>query len=286
MLVKLRELGYRSYGLELTGPRVARSSIATLDYYPKSRRLILSDLCMPGDSSSDTPLEDLDQALIDFFEGQKNTHKSFGPRLHLVTNAPLSFPPLFSKKMGASAQTVNEEIEWMLGVWKKLKNRPKAFLDYVHRPVEIYLRHLCPERFAFADSLGSNQVLLAARMLKLKEHLPNKQKESFPKASFQRMCRALKTRSFVFNNYNSLIDGLDARKDFLTALQKKLPQLFIFDESFELMVLHIHAFQAFILALTGHLEFKEACERPPQNFPKKAHWMLLPKSVFDWERML
>lgn len=284
--MKLRELGYRSYGLELTGPRVARSSIATLDYYPKSKRLMLADLCMPGDANSENPTDDLDQALIDYFEKQKSGNKAFASKLHLVCNAPLSFPPLFSKKMGASTQNVNEEIEWMQNVWRKLKPRPKPFLDYVHRPIEIYLRHQCPERFAFADSLGSNQVLLAARMLKLKEHLPTKIKESFPKASFIRICKTLKTRSFVWTNYNSLIDGLDARKDFLNALQKKLPELFIFDESFELMVLHLHAFHAFVLALTGHLEFKEACERIPPNYPKKSHWMLLPKQTIDWDRIV
>jgi hypothetical protein len=104
---------------------------------------------MPRDEESD-----LDQALVDFFQDQEKLSKSL-----VVTNAPLSFPPLLSMKMGASRDTVRQEIEWMEHLWKQLKPQPRKFLDYVHRPVEIYLRHQCPERFAFADAIGSNQSL-------------------------------------------------------------------------------------------------------------------------------
>ena len=64
-----REGGYRSYGLELTGPRVPRSTIAVLDYYPKSKRLILSDLAAPSDTEND----DLDRAILDYFK----THEQY-----------------------------------------------------------------------------------------------------------------------------------------------------------------------------------------------------------------
>ncbi len=274
--MKTSEIGYRSYGLELTGPRVPRSTIAVLDYYPRSQRLILSDLMMPRDEESD-----LDQALVDFFQDQPKLSKSL-----LVTNAPLSFPPLLSKKMGASHDTIRQEIEWMEHLWKQLKPQPRKFLDYVHRPVEIYLRHQCSERFAFADAIGSNQILLAARMLKLRENIKAKFHESAPRASFHRIAKSLKARSFILKGYSSLSDGLEARRDFMNLLQKKMPELFIFDESLEMLVLHIQAFHAFILALTGHLKNREYCERPPHNFPKKSNWLLLPKQVIDWERVI
>ena len=274
--MKSRELGYRSYGLELTGPRVARSAVAVLDYYSKSRRLILSDLLMPTDEDGD-----LDQSLIDYFHSKEKI-----PRCIVATNAPLSFPPLLAQKMGMTKDHMRAEIDWMEGHWSKLKPQPRKFLDYVHRPVEIYLRHLCPERFAFADSIGSNQILLAARMLKLKQAIDLKIFESAPRASFQRIAKSLRARTFIIQCYSSLTDGLEARRDFMNLVQKKIPELFIFEESLEMLLLHIQAFHAFVLALTGHLAQREMCENPPAGFPKRSNWLLLPKQVIHWDRAI
>jgi hypothetical protein len=275
-----REGGYRSYGLELTGPRVPRSTIAVLDYYPKSKRLILSDLAAPSDTEND----DLDRAILDYFKTQCEDKKILS-RSRLATNAPLSFPPLMTKKLG-SRMGYKEEVAWMEETWQKLRPRPRKFLDYVHRPVEIYLRHLCPERFAFADAIGSNQALLSARVLKLKEEIPMKMLECSSRAAFQRICRTLRSRAFIIKGYSSLTDGLEARKDFMQLLQKRLPELFIFDESMEQLILHLHAFNAFIMALTLHLDMRGYCERPPANFPKKSQWLLLPRQQIDWEKLL
>jgi len=278
--VKTKELGYRTYGLELTGPRVPRSAVAILDYYPRSKRLLLSDLMMPQDEESD-----LDQSLIEAFHKSLHAQEKNSKNI-FVTNAPLSFPPLMAKKMGVSHETIRQEIEWMNDLWKRLRPQPRKFLDYVHRPLEIYLRHACPERFAFADAIGSNQILLAARMLKLRESLKTKIFESAPRASFHRIAKSLKARTFILQSYSSLTDGLEARKDFMHLIQRKVPELFIFEESFEMLVLHIQAFHAFVLALTGHLLHKEFCERAPHGFPKKSNWLLLPKQVIDWERVI
>jgi len=275
-----KEAGFRSYGLELTGPRVPRSTVAVLDYYPKSRRLILSDLVAPeGDG------EDLDRALIEYFNSQ-STDKDLLKRSRLATNAPLSLPPLLSKRMGASQATYKEEVDWINSQWEKLRPRPRKFLDYVHRPVEIYLRHLCPERFAFADAIGSNQVLLTARMLKLREDIKLKVIECSPRASFQRICRTLRARSFILKSYSSLADGLEARKDFMQLLQKRMPELFIFEESEESLILHLHSFHAFIMALALHLDHKGYCERTPPNFPSKSQWTLIPRQQIDWDKIV
>lgn len=275
-----KEAGFRSYGLELTGPRVPRSTVAVLDYYPKSRRLILSDLIAPG---GDT--DDLDQAMLEYFaEQSKDT--SLLKRSLLATNAPLNFPPLLSKRMGGSPANYKEEVAWMEETWEKLRPRPRRFLDYVHRPVEIYLRHLCPERFAFADAIGSNQALLTARFMKLREDLKIKTIECSPRASFQRICKTLRARSFILKSYSSLADGLEARKDFMNLLQKRLPELFIFEESLESLILHLHSFHAFIMALTLHLDHKGYCEKAPPYFPKKSQWTLLPRQQIDWDKVI
>jgi hypothetical protein len=275
---------YRSYGLELTGPRVARSTIAVLDYYPKSKRLILTDLAAPG-HEADAENDDLDLALLQYFKTQ-SADKKLLARSRMATNAPLSFPPLLAKKLGSSRGTYAAETEWLNETWEKLRPRPRKFLDYVHRPVEIYLRHLCPERFAFADAFGSNQALLSARILKLKEELNIKLMECSPRAAFHRICRTLRARTFILKSYSSLADGLEARKDFIELLQKRLPELFIFEESLEHLILHLHAFHAFIMALTLHLDSKGYCERPPSNFPAKSQWVLLPRQQIDWDRVL
>lgn len=275
-----KEACIRSFGLELTGPRVPRSTVAVLDYYPKSQRLILSDLSAPG---ADT--EDLDLALIDFFS-EHAQQKQFRNGSRIATNAPLGFPPFLSQKMGSRSSTYKDEVKWMADTWEKLRPRPRKFLDYVHRPVEIYLRHLCPERFAFADAIGSNQALLTARILRLKEDIDFKIYECSARASFQRICKTLRARSFILKGYSSLADGLEARKDFMQMLQKRLPQLFIFEESLESLILHIHSFHAFIMALTLHLDNKGYCEKVPHDFPQKSQWMLLPRQQIDWDKIV
>ncbi|MEZ4814666.1 MAG: hypothetical protein R3A80_05605 [Bdellovibrionota bacterium] len=275
-----KEAGFRSYGLELTGPRVPRSTVAVLDYYPKSRRLILSDLVAPGGDG-----ENLDQALIDYFHSQSQD-KGLLKRSRLATNAPLSLPPLLSKRLGSKQALYKDEVDWMNSTWSKLRPRPRRFLDYVHRPLEIYLRHLCPERFAFADAVGSNQVLLTARMFKLQENIKFNMIESSPRASFQRICRTLRARSFILKSYSSLADGLEARKDFMQLLQKRMPELFIFEESVESLILHLHSFHAFILALTLHLDHKGYCEKAPPDFPAKSQWTLIPRQQIDWDKIV
>lgn len=278
--MKTREIGYRTYGLELTGPRVPRSTVAVLDYYPKSKRLILTDLVAPGIET-----EDLDQALIAYFDAHLG-ERALIKKSRIATNAPLGFPPFLAKKMGTSRNTYNEEVEWMESTWTKLKPQPRRFLDYVHRPVEIYLRHLCPERFAFADAIGSNQALLTSRILKLKENIKSKMHECSPRASFYRICKSLRARTFILKSYSSLSDGLEARKDFMQLLQKRMPELFIFEESMENLILHLHAFHAFTMALSLHIDNMGYCERPPPHFPKKSGWMILPRQHIDWDKLL
>ncbi len=275
-----KEAGYRTYGLELTGPRVPRSTVAVLDYYPKSKRLILSDLVAPGAES-----DDLDQALLEYFATQFSD-KVLLKNSRVATNAPLGFPPLLAKKMGSTRSTYLQEVAWMQDTWEKLRPRPRKFLDYVHRPAEIYLRHLCPERFAFADAIGSNQTLLSARILKLRETIKIKMHECSVRASFHRICKTLRARTFILKGYSSLSDGLEARKDFMNLLQKRMPELFIFEESIETLILHLHSFNAFIMALTLHLDNKGYCEKPPAQFPRQSQWILLPRQQIDWDRVL
>lgn len=273
-----KQLAQRHIGLELGGPRSGHTFLSSLDVYPGSHRCVLSKLeAIKEDHDPDQPLI---QALIENSEFPEGKIAGAG------VQAPLSFPPLWRKILGAQlTQQEKKELKWMKESEKELqkKVKVKAFIPYLHRPTEIYLRHFTRERFPISDFFSSSGALLAARLLSCRQHVKKiKFHEVYVRGSVVRICQSLNMPKFVENNYSHLTSGVEARYEFFQNLQEKVPSFFFYDEHLELLTMNIHAFNSFMCALSHRLYFCEVTEKMPQHFPNPESWVLLPKKNFNW----
>lgn len=279
----MKGLGYRSFGLELSGPRTHRSAVAVIDFYPRSKRLLLSELSIPGKAYKDS-----DEALKEYFITKKK-ESSDTVKQAVAVHAPLSFPPLLLEGEKAQLpldQSKNSEVQWMHQVWQGLKPQPRPFLPYLQRPADIYLRYLTPESFVIPDAFSSSGAPLAARMNYLKPHIKMKLHEVSPKVSMQRFCSAFKWPKNWSEDYSKLTEGVETRKKIMDRLINEIPEIFIYDENIEDLILHLSYFQAFVNAMTMHFVFKNKVERRPDDFPKESSWVEIPKAVIDRSEIL
>jgi hypothetical protein len=262
----------RFLGLELSGPKNERSSLAALDYSRTTNRLILTDV-----ETSFGGVEDVsaDEVLLEHIKKlAREPGRSFKA---LTINAPLTLPPYFARE---SKPASHPEVLWMKKIWGRLKPRPRPFEPYLQRPVEIYLKYMTQERFLANDALGSNLAPLTARAHFLAKQFPNPTYESVPRFALQRIVIALGLPKNLFRDYTDIDKGLATREALLTGLIKKVPQLFIYDKDFDHMVQHPSQLHAFVLCLCGYLNAKGLCEKAPKSFPRSAGWTLLPKKTW------
>jgi hypothetical protein len=262
----------RFLGLELSGPKNERSSLAALDYSRATQRLILTDV-----ETSFGGVEDVsaDEVLL---EHVKKLAAEPGRQFKgLTINAPLTLPPLFAQDTRSS---LLREVVWMKKIWSRIKPRPRPFEPYLQRPVEIYLKYMTQEKFLASDALGSNLAPLTARAHYLQKKLPKPIFESVPRFALQRIVIALGLSKNLYRDYTDVDKGLATREALLTGLLKKVPQLFIYDRDFEHMVQHPSQLNAFVLCLCGYLNGRGLCEKAPKSFPRSAGWTLLPKKTW------
>ncbi|HVJ63916.1 MAG TPA: hypothetical protein VM901_01535 [Bdellovibrionota bacterium] len=276
----MESLFYRSLGLELSGPRTQRTTIAVIDHYPQSQRLVLRDLVTP-EVGSDDP----DQAIKVGMEALAHDQRHYtGCAVH----APLSLPPALEakKKILSSSQVAkNPEVKWMDEMWKKIKDRPGPFVPYLHRPAEVWLRYKAVERFGDVMSFATTGAALAARMQYLQHQLPGPLNEVFPRAVLKRLAESLGIRNFVHKKYSDLEHGITAREEFLIQLGMKMPQLFLYDKDVEKMILGVNFFNAFLCALMQHLIYRGEFEDRPKGYPSAATWIYIPRIHTNWDKV-
>lgn len=273
---------YRSLGLEVTGPKNDRTSIAVLDFYPKTERLILVDLEIQLSGFDDTTSDEMVVKTFDSFIKEAPSYTGCG------VHAPLTLPPLLQAAIANdeaqpfALKNKNAEIVWMIELWKRLRPRPRPFVPYLERAAELYLRYMTREKFQVSEAMGANLAPISARIQFLKNHLPGPLHEVHPRATLSRVISSLGMPKTLIRDFTDLERGIYTREQIFVQLSKKIPQLFIYEKDLELMVLNINCFNAFLCALMQHLIFKEQQELAPKNFPKAAGWIHLPKTAINW----
>lgn len=268
----------RTLGLELAGGKGTRSAVVVLDHFPKSRRLILSEmvttkLLPQGDANAD-------ETLIASLKSLRTQAKHFSG---LAIHGPLTLPPGMRNATGGAS---DPEVKWMKKLWESLDPKPRPFASYLQRPAEVWLRHKTAEKFLITDAMGSNAAPLAARLHFLARQLPKPLFEVSPRASVIRLVKSLGLSKNISQRYTDLDKGVTAREEFFTGLLRRLPQIFLYDGDLESLILHLNHFHAFVAALTGYLAAAELTEAPPRGFPKSAGWIHLPRSETDWPNIL
>ncbi len=266
----------RWIGLELSGPHSERSAVVVLDEYPQSQRLVLSQvlsgLGANEEKSSDDALIELLRALSSPSEG--------GRFEAMATQAPLSLPPFFK-----SSDDRPREERWLKELWARTKPRPRVFLPYLNRPLDVWMRYFTPERFQIPEAMGANLAPLAARIQALKSELPSPIFESYPRASFTRIVGGAGFSRYWPKLYSDAEQGLRVRDDFLERLLKIFPQIFAYQGDLETLVVDLPSFHAFMSALSLFLNDKGQCDPKPEHFPSSASWLLLPRQKVRWDAL-
>lgn len=276
---------HRCVGLELNGTKSRRTSIAVLDHYPGTGRLMLSDV---HESLNDDDKAELspDEALVaKLTEIKKEASKFAGLSIH----GPLSFPSMLdlahSKKQPLGQLSRDPEARWIFDLWQKLDPQPRPFVPYLQRPSELWLRYCTAERFLVNEAFGANAAPLAARLRVLTPYLPKPIFESLPRATLTRLVSSLGLSKWLSSSYSDLEDGLKTREEFIHQLLKKLPQIFVYNRDHDALVTHLSCFNAFLSAINQFLIHKQYCENPPRSFPKNAAWIPIPRTVIPWEKI-
>ena len=283
----------RYLGLELSGAKNAKTTLAVLEYYPKEKKVFVLDV-HPGISADGTG--NSDEVLIDTIREHADEH----PELKLGVNVPLTLPPCFTcnRKNCLSAKQCNSpEVKWMnqysdrnqlLGkkppVSKRTARMKSFFTPYTQRPVELWLKHGVLShftekmKFEIDETLGGNKAPLTARMQFLKPYFPEfEMHEVLPKLTVTLLMPHLKLTQRTLRLYRQLEDGVFARQTIIEKMCQHL-DIFIYDRDLKKITQNLNAFDAFLCAYTVMLFDRNQCATPPRGFPTASGWVLYPKS--------
>lgn len=291
----------RFIGLELSGAKNTKTTLAVLEYYPKEKKIFLLDL-HSGIGSDEHA--DSDQALIESIQDHAETPGKGQPALNIGVSTPLTLPPCITcdrKACSSSKNTLPEcqasEVKWMKQFYSKHHKAPpkkpvskrvaqqKEFITpYTQRPVDLWLRYevlkKMPEkaRFDLDETLGGSRAPLTARMHYLQRFLKQHSLiEVHPKFTVALLMPRLKLTFRHLRLYRSLDQGLAAREIILERMCDQLG-IFIYDRDFKKLTGNLNSFDAFLCAYTAILKSRGDCVTAPRGFPADSGWVYYPKS--------
>jgi len=299
----------RYLGLELSGAKNSKTTLATLEYYPKEKKVFLLDVHAGiGPENYDGEQTSSDEALIETILEHADEH----PDMKIGVNVPTTLPPALTcgKKGCTSADPLSTpEVKWMKNFSAKTKlHRPARkkvskrtarikdfFTPYTQRPVELWLKHevmaKLPEkmRFEIDEAMGGNKGPLTARMCFLKSYLTEYElHEVLPKLTVTLLAPSLKISSRVLRHHRQLEEGAEARQTIVEKMAENL-DIFIYDRDLKKLTHNLNAFDAFLCAYTVLLFDRNECVNPPKSFPAQSGWVRYPKSQLldlnhaEWE---
>jgi len=273
----------RYLGLELSGAKNNKTSLAVLEYYPSEQKAFLLDIF---DRVSVHEDQSSDEALLELIE-------EFGKIACMGVNVPLQLPPCIQctrqicKKAG---KCLDPSVKWMRETNRKLARGPerksvREFTPYTQRPVELWMRYqvlpkLPPShRFEIDETLGGNRAPLTARMHFLQRQLGKTALvEVWPKLSVALLGLGLGISRRTISSYRHLETGTHAREEILeTLIEKK--GVFVYERDLRKLSSSLVCFDAFICAYTALLSATQKCAKPPAGFPVGSGWVQYPKEA-------
>ena len=279
-------MNQKSYlGLELSGAKNAKTTLATLEYYPKEQKVFLLDVHsgIGADANKDS-----DEVLIETLHDHADGHPDF----KIGVNVPLTLPPCFNcSKKSCSSGCTSPDVKWMRTmplakkpVSKKTAKLKNFFTPYTQRPIELWLKHevisRLPEkaRFEIDEAMGGNKAPLTARMNFLQRQLKDfEMHEVLPKLTVALLMPSLKITMKHLQNYRKMEEGAESRQVILEKMCDHL-DIFIYDRDMKKLTQNLGAFDAFICAYTILLNDLNECVAPPRHFPIDSGWIRYPKS--------
>jgi hypothetical protein len=276
----------RYLGLELSGAKNQKTSLAVLEYYPREKKTFLLDIF---DKIAPHSEENSDEALIDLIEEESRDEKV----MQMGVNVPLTLPPCISctpKTCPVSKHCGSPAAKWMSNYLKRvsrrkgLSQRINPFTPYTQRPIELWARYeLLPQLskgglFEIDETLGGNRAPLAARMHFLKRQLTAFPLiECWPKLTISLLARKLGLSPRTVSSYRHLEQGAHFREEILISLAKHF-EVFIYERDLRKLAQSLTGFDALICAFTALLNDQGECAKIPKGFPESSGWVYYPEA--------
>ncbi len=253
------------------GGKSNKTSYAIVQYYPKQKKIFLTEL---HDKLQSTKEKTADELLIKSFSKYSSKLKA------IAIDAPLSLPKCIRCKLKCPGYTKCKvsEVVWMRKEYLKnnKQKKPKNVLNpYIERSAEVYISKNLEEPFFPSHALGANSAPLAARMNYLSKHISHKKIEFFPKLSLWRIGKSLGLKKSYLRFHKNSADGHEIREIILKRLIEK-DIAFIYVDDLKKMIKSPQAFDAFIGALTAVLYGAKQVEAKPKGYPKQSSWIEIP----------
>lgn len=304
----------RLVGLELLGARNDKTSIVSLEYFPTSHKIFVTEIfdrlsaseASESASAGARPVFDTlfveptaqKRGLAPHRKRDKNLLPSSDldvlgalthlqePNAKLFVNVPLQLPPcLLCERSGCSPVNgcLAPEVKWVQRTFSRSEKKQQVeFSPYTQRPIEVWMRHaFLPEipkelRFDIDETLGGNKAPLTARFHFLRRFLKfAKTSEVWPKLSVVQLGIEHRISRRALQSYRHLEVGAQARMEILETLADAY-SIFIYDRDLRRMATSLSAFNAFISAFTGYLAECDQTQDPPKGFPVNSGWVLFP----------
>jgi len=284
----------RYLGLELSGAKNAKTTLAVLEYYPKEKKIFLLDIHSGIGADHE---HSSDQVLLETLKD----HADDRVDLKLGVNVPLTLPPCIActrKSCPLPDHCSVKEVKWMktftettqesrINARNTSKTKAKLrefFTPYTQRPVELWIKNeVLPKlpkktRFEMDETLGGNKAPLTARMHFLKMHLTAYETfEVLPKLTVALLMPFLELSLKTLLAHRNLEEGIAARQTIIERMSENL-DIFIYDRDIKKLTQNLNAFDAFICAYTVLLMDLGECVHPPKGFPTASGWIHYPKS--------
>lgn len=266
----------RFLGLALSGPRTPKTAFASIEYYPREKKVFLLDLHEKVEPDAD---KSADEFLLQMI------NDSYSQEALLGINVPVDAPPCIvctRKSCPMPERCSVSEVKWMREFLRRQK-RKEEVIPYTTRPVELFLRHSVighlPKGFQFEvdEAMGANRAPLLARLSFLKRHLKNVSTiEILPKLSLVALAVRHGLDRKTVENYRDIELGIHAREQIIEFFVKDVG-IFIYERDARTFAQSLPAFDAFLCAYTALLYDLKSCEERPKGFPRSASWIAYPK---------
>ncbi len=298
-------------GLELAGAKNQKTAVATLEYYPREKKVFLLDIyekiasVRTNDSTSHPAPAGTgalgpngvyglttggDEALVELLHELVDQASAESTRMGV--NVPLELPPGISwTKTAKPLATAVASVKWMREATRKAERQfrtdPRGlrvieFTAYTQRPIELWIRYQVlsklpdSHRFEIDETLGGNKAPLTARMNLIRRHLGDLSLlEVWPKLSMSLLSLEMDLPRRIVQSYRHLEQGVHAREVFLETLSER-HGIFVYERDIRKLSQSLPAFDAFVCAYTALLSDTQRCVKPPSGFPLSSGWVHYP----------
>lgn len=261
----------RFIGISLSGAKNNKTALCALDYYPKQKKLFLSELiCNIGPDSESSS----DKNLLKHLKAQKKVKS-------IAFDVALQLPKCMRcrEKCPGYEKCKLQEVAWMRDLYKqRLKDNKNAkwFSPFTDRCADYFLQNELESNFEIQHALSANVAPLTARAHFLLKHIKINCLEVNPKISLWRMGRSLNIQKSYLKYYKNAEDCEEGRL-FTLDVFKKREILFIYNQDKQKLVSDDRAYDAMICALTAFLGNRKMLQPKPRAFPRTAIWPSIPK---------